>query len=261
MLQGCDPRNNEDIANISTQARNHLGNTGYGFCQSWKARLSLEAFILMAPLEVQFDIANPSSYHRTDYVQVDLDRLVNPDGSNQLPDLDENKLTLYPLYRSGRGNPIPYQIDYPLGREGGRRVLTFLASDTPPAKEDYSQASSSFCLIESEPSQTPTPADLWVGYYHQNPKPDEPPDGFSTEWDQNRALNGVKLVNGTIEAYFSLVPGLTSASKKGALTSVVNHEAYRHTYSGEMLSPYWKDENAFLGTDNGISFLSATMGA
>jgi hypothetical protein len=201
----------------------------------------------MAHFQVAFGVSNPSPYQRTDYVQVDLDRLNVP------PELDEASLTLYRLDQDGRSQPVPYQIDYPLGRTAKMRVLTFLACDIPSGPEDYSRTSATFLLSEREPTQSSMPCDLWIGYYYGNPQPGEPSDGlssFSMAWHPDRPLDGIKLANGTIEMYLSLVsafPPNLGKSKKGAVRSIINHQAHQFTYSGEMLSPFWKDPDVFWG--------------
>jgi len=196
----------------------------------------------MQGFETRFSVSNPSPYDRTDYVQVSLKSLNVPDK------LDEESLALYKEHPDGHRQPIAAQIDYPAGRDGGIRVLSFLCPEAPRGSEDYSDEAAHFVLMEEMPQSPSKPENLWIGYYHPEPEIGEPDDGFNIVHRDNRPLNGVKLANGTIEAYFSLVPGPSSErSLKGAVTSVLNHEAQLYTYSGEMLAPYWKDSNAFWG--------------
>ena len=196
----------------------------------------------MQGFETHFSVSNPSPYDRTDYVQVSLESLKVPG------ELDEERLALYKRHPDGYRQPIAAQIDYPAGRDVGIRVLSFLCPEAPRGSEDYCGEAAHFVLTEEKPQSPYKPENLWIGYYHSKPEIGEPHDGFNLVHRDNRPLNGVKLANGTIEAYFSLVPGLSSErSLKGAVTSVVNHEARRYCYSGEMLSPYWKDSNAFWG--------------
>jgi hypothetical protein len=196
----------------------------------------------MSRFEAEFSVSNPSPYERTDYVEVNL-------GSLKVPyELGEESLKLYQIPPYGDRQPIAAQIDHPAGRGAGIRVLSFLCPRTPPGPEDYSGGTAHFVLTEEKPQAHATPGNLWIGYYHSEPEPGEPDDGFNLVHRDGRPLNAVKLANGTLEAYFSLVPGLSpEQSLKGAVASVVNNQAGRYTYSGEMLSPFWKDARAYWG--------------
>jgi hypothetical protein len=147
-----------------------------------------------------FEVANPSSYPRSDYVDVDMQMLGVP------KNLDQKSLRLFRINPDDSLTEIPYQIDYILGRKAGNRIMTFLSTHTPPGPDDYSCPTAWFRLEEGEPFDFSLPYNsLWIGYYHKSPKPDESEDGFNCVWDKARDLYGVKLYNTRLEIYFSLV--------------------------------------------------------
>jgi hypothetical protein len=185
--------------------------------------------------QIAFDIANPSDYTRSDYVDVDLDRLGVPAG------LGEPNLRLSRLERGGRWE-VPFQVDPLYGEGGPERVLTFLAERTRPGSEEYRRRSATYLLEEGPPGAAPSPPDdLWVKYYHAGPRPGEPDDGCSDRWDRGRRVNGVKLTNGAVEVYVRAVPRLHLAEPvnlAGAVTSVDHRRSKAHTQADNILSPH-----------------------
>ncbi len=199
---------------------------------------------------VSFEISNPSSWTRTDYVQVDLERLNLP------AELDEGNLELYRT-DGDRWELVPFQIDYPMGsREDGIRVLVFLAKDIPAGSEHYTDACARYLLRSAPGRNRPSRDNPWIGYYYAQPRNGEPPDGFNKSYEPNRPINGVKLFNGSIELYLSLIAEVSShRNAKGAITSVLSPEAYKHTLeSGEILSQFWQDRSVFWGQITQLSF-------
>lgn len=183
-----------------------------------------------------FEVANPSPYERSDYVQIDLNALQVPG------ELDEKSLTLCRLDDDGGKQEIPYQIDYPFGEDVGMRTMTFLSAKTPPGKQDdYNEKAAAFLLKETQPKQVSPPTDLLIDLYYKNPKAGEPVDGWNLKWDPSRDVAGVKLHNNALEVYFSLV---SASSPKGlpysgAATSVFfRQKKGQLPYEGEMLCSY-----------------------
>lgn len=196
----------------------------------------------MATYQRTFDVANPSPYERSDYVQIDLNKLKVP------PSLDEDALTLYRLNNDDRQQEIPFQIDYPFGRENGSRIITFLSSKTPPGRENYTEKTATFQLLEEKPTQADTPSDLEVRHFYEAPQLEEAEDGVM-EWDPDRRVKGVKLFNSTLKIYFKLIPVLppTGLSYVGSATSVEMPLVKLFTGEAEMLSPYWEDPEKLWG--------------
>ena len=63
----------------------------------------------------QIRVANPSSYSRSDYVEVNLDKLEVP------PNLGEKSLRLFRLEQGNSRREIPFQVDSILGQESQLR--------------------------------------------------------------------------------------------------------------------------------------------
>ena len=97
------------------------------------------------PFRRSIQVANPSSYFRSDFVECDLGYLSVP------PGLGEGSLRLSRINSWGK-EEIPYQIDEPCGSGGGYRVMTFFSANTPPGSDDYTQPSAEFLLEEARPS-------------------------------------------------------------------------------------------------------------
>ena len=179
------------------------------------------------------DVANPSPYERSDYVEVDLESL----GVD--PELDESSLRLLRLNNGGSSTEVPFQIDRVLGENFPRRIMTFLSTKTPSGPEDYSYASASFRLEKGSSSNIEAAHSqqlLYVEHFHQKPV-DE--DG-KREWDKKKDVYGVKLHNDRLAIYFSLVshPRLhTGTDYSGAATSVWFKDADL-VGAGEMLCPF-----------------------
>lgn len=138
--------------------------------------------------EWKIEVANPSPYERTDYVEVDLESL-GVDAS-----LGEESLTLIRQYSDNNPEEIPYQIDYVFGRNRGKRILTFLSSNTPSGPtDDYSHVSATFLLKKGGSKDFRTPMGerlLNADFYHDpiDPRKGDQPDGFNTSWDETRKV-------------------------------------------------------------------------
>jgi len=190
----------------------------------------------------KINVANPSPYYRSDYVEVDLESL-GIDSS-----LNDSSLRLF-QHHDDSLKEIPFQIDYVLGKDVHKRILTFLAKRVPPRKDDYSEISATYLLEEGEPKQFSTPMGkmlLNVDYYYDPidlSLGDREEDGFNSEWDADRSVYGVKLRNGLLEIYASLVPHprlYTGFDYVGSVTSVLLQKAPRNNpvNPDNMLSPY-----------------------
>src|SRR5688500_4216537 len=70
------------------------------------------------PYKKVFEVANPSSYERSGYIEVDLNALDVP------VSLGRNDLRLIRV-SPPPATEVAYQIDYTLGEERGRRIMTF----------------------------------------------------------------------------------------------------------------------------------------
>ena len=189
----------------------------------------------MTDSQWKIEVANPSPYQRSDYVEVDLESL----GVDS--NLDEKSLRLF-RKNDSMLEEIPFQIDHLLGKYFPKRILTFLAEHTPSRKEDYSEVSASFLLKIATPekSSTPKKTDLLNVDYYYDPadasKGDNEEDGFNSEWDSSRSVYGVKLRNDSLEVFFSLIPHPlhnTGIDFSGAATSVLLQKAPR----GNPLNP------------------------
>ncbi len=192
----------------------------------------------------QINVANPSPYPRSDYVEVDLKAMGVPSC------LDEGDLKLFRIDPNDDNDweEVPYQIDHVLGNEAGNRVMTFLSRDTPAGKDDhYTMRSVRYELQPGEPSESSgdcKTGPLWVGQYYADRRGGEPEDGFSRDWDPHRRANGVKLCNDRLEFFFSLVPapkGPSGVDYTGAITSLSLKDAEVFERAGEMLGPF--DDN------------------
>jgi hypothetical protein len=185
-------------------------------------------------------VANPSPYERSDYVEVDLESL-GVDSSQ-----DEKSLKLSRVEGDNAPKEIPYQIDYPLGRELSKRILTFRPGNVPGTelgRDDYSVESARFVLEQGTPKMFKA-QNLWVDYYYAPPdqkRGDAPSDGFNQEWDGTRSPYGVKLRSDRLEIYFGLEsdPRADAApDHNGSITSVFLREAPRtEDVADNMLCP------------------------
>lgn len=166
----------------------------------------------------EIQVSNPSKYVRSDYVEVDLGVLKVPEA------LGQDSLRLLRKAPNGAFDEVPFQIDYILGKNGRKRVMTFLSVNTPPGQDDYSHPSASFLLESGKPKEFAQDENaMWVAHYYKEPKPGEPPDGFNRAWDETREAYGIKLFNDRIESYFSLVPHpriYTEIDYTGSATSI-----------------------------------------
>ncbi|MBI5594246.1 MAG: hypothetical protein HY881_27670 [Deltaproteobacteria bacterium] len=195
----------------------------------------------MAEFQWTIDVANPSPYSRSDYVESDLEA-IGVDAS-----LDVNSLQLF----QKQGNNlirIPFQVDYMLGKASHKRSLSFFCEDIPSQKDDYSQVSATYLLgkgVSNEPMTVMCNKSLHVDYYYDPIDPssgDHQKDGFNDKWDPERTVYGVKLRNSELEIYVSLVhsPLLhTDLDYTGSVTSVLLRKAPHNTIGNpdNMLSP------------------------
>ena len=147
------------------------------------------------------NVSNPSSYIRSDYVEVNLQQLGVPS------ELDCKNLKLSMLV-NGKKEEIAYQIDSVLGNDSPVRILTFISKDTPPCVEDYSCCSAQFELEEGIPANYSI-YNQSIGIDHYYTHPDillnDAEDGFNKIWTAGRDMSGVKIRNGKLEFYISLV--------------------------------------------------------
>jgi len=191
----------------------------------------------------EIGVANPSPYERSDYVEVDLNKC-GVDSSLGASDLKLFRVTP----GGGPWQEVPYQIDHVLGNNvpgGTKRVLTFLATNVPGGPhDDYRAAAIKYVLEQGTPTNFLSNVQkdlLWVGQYYEQPQGDEPADGFNRIWAPGRNAYGVKLKNGRMEVYFSLVPHpkqWTAIDYAGAMTSLWFKDAEAATGAGEMLAPF-----------------------
>jgi hypothetical protein len=92
-------------------------------------------------MEWTFSVSNPSPYPRSDFVRVDLDRFP---GAGSYP---TSGFVLHLLSPDGEQHLVPFQIDYILGEDLGRRELVFLARGVPASAEDaYATRSAQYAL-------------------------------------------------------------------------------------------------------------------
>ena len=181
------------------------------------------------------DVSNPSPYERSDHVQVELEKL----GVD--PSFNEEHLKLSRKNKDGSLTEVPYQIDYPEGKEPLRGILSFRSERTPPGLDDYSQTGATFLLEKGAPTLFRGPGELSVWHYYELAAGGEPPDGFNEKWDKIRKAYGVKLRNDSFDFYVSLVPHPrfpTTVDYTGSVTNVRHHEAEWRTGAGEVLCPW-----------------------
>jgi hypothetical protein len=184
----------------------------------------------------RIDVSNPSPYQRSDYVQVDL-KTLGVDGP-----LDEQHLKLCRENKDGSLTEVPYQIDYPEGKEAFGGILSFRSEQTPAGPDDYSQIGATFVLEEGKPTLFHEPDNLSVSHYYEPAIAGEPADGFNKKWDKTRKAYGVKLHNDSFDFYISLVPHPklpTEIDYTGSVTSVRHYGAPLPTDATDnMLSPF-----------------------
>jgi len=188
----------------------------------------------MAPFTHVFKVANPSPYERSDYVEIDdLEALGTPS------ELDDQSLRLT-RQRGYRAEEVPFQIDYPFGKEVGYRTLTFFSANTPPGDPEYRRHDVEFLLEQVRPRRwdaTVPPDVLNIEHY-------KAPGAHESNWDPQKDITGVELSNGPqgLQAYFSLVPRPDKRSPcnyAGAVTSILHRRAEHMTGgAGEALAPY-----------------------
>jgi len=185
----------------------------------------------MAQNEWEFKVSNPSSYNRSDYVEVDLDKQFD------IPELiDEKTLRLFRIYKNTEKKEIPYQIDYIPWGKSVKRIMTFFSQDTPAGIDDYSEETSTFVIEKGEPQHFPVSEHLSIEYLYDNKVKHE-------TWDKSKKVFGVNLYNKDIGVYFSLVPHLFSIETDytGSAIGVRLYKAEKLIGMGEMLSPLQYD--------------------
>jgi hypothetical protein len=195
------------------------------------------------PFQRIIEIANPSDYERNDYVEVDLESLNVPS------DLDGTTLRLSRRWPGGSCEEVPYQIDYPFGKDAHYRVLTFFSRATPLGDPDYKYHTAEFLLEEGKPgdwSASVRRDKLWIEHYSE-------PGVYERDWPAGQRITGVKLGNGGpfkpdnhtvpeysgLQVYFSLVPRPefnSPTNYAGAATNILHHRAYKRTTAGEFLA-------------------------
>jgi hypothetical protein len=207
-------------------------------------------------LPIIIEVANPSTYDRSDYVEVDLASY-----GVTVAEADQ-RLRLFRIWSEEKGHEnkeeIAYQIDRLFGVSNPRRVLTFISSATPRSKKDnYKKPGAKFRLEVHDPAAGDPPdeeklraavhADLLkIEHYTTSP-------GCDSKWDPAKDVIGVKLFNGGelppldhrdraesgLQVYFSLVARPDQFSPfnyVGAATSVLHHRAWKHDpHFGEIL--------------------------
>ncbi len=196
----------------------------------------------------KINVANPSDYMRSDYVEINLERLGVPAG------LDKNNLKLSRLHGEEK-EEIPYQIDSVLGLASPVRILTFLSKETPKGAEDYSQPSATFILEEGEPEDflIHNPS-IGLDHYYTPPDPSkgDAPDGYNETWYPERKAAGVKIRNGTLEFHISLVAhpdANTAMDYSGTVTSLTLKDV-----PGDMLSPFDQQPEKHWGKIHQLAF-------
>jgi hypothetical protein len=185
-------------------------------------------------------VANPSPYERSDYVEVDFGFADN---------LDHRTLRLFRRWDATHCEEIPYQLDYPFGTDARYAVLTFFSRNTPAGPDDYSWHTAEFLLKEEAPGDWSTSLrqdKLWIEHYSS-------PGVYDRNWLPAQRVTGVKLGNGGLfksgndglpehdglQLYFSLVPRpefTSPVNYAGAATNILHHRAYRCTRAGELLA-------------------------
>jgi len=192
------------------------------------------------PFTCAIRVSNPSPYERSDYVEIDdLESLGTP------PGLDDTTLRLTRLWPPGNRQEVPFQIDYPFGKEAGYRTLTFFSPNTLSGDPEYAEhdndARFSLEQIESHaPGPRVSPEVMNIEHYTDR-------DTHQSTWEPEKDITGVQLSNGPsgLEVYFSLVPRPDDSPEMrspfnyaGAATSIQHRHAARKTGAGEALAPF-----------------------
>lgn len=189
-------------------------------------------------MEFAIKVSNPSPYPRTDYVQIDLNKLGVPNH------LEEKDLTLYRIINNNKKEPIPFQIDSVLGehcfdvnKQAAARILVFSSNDTPSGDEHYTHPSSEFLLVAEETFPFEPPPELVLKYFYQAPEPNEK-DG-SLIWDEKRPLDGVKLCNSELKMYFKLnaIYSPQGVSYAGSATDIFVRRVWEKNRCDNILFP------------------------
>jgi hypothetical protein len=188
------------------------------------------------PFKRAIRVSNPSPYERSDYVEIDdLEALRVP------PELDDTTLRLSRVSRNGVEEEVPFQIDYPFGKQAGYRTLTFFSANTASGDPEYREHDNDArFLLEQIQSRSPgppvSPEVLNIEHYTA-------PGEYQSIWDMQKDITGVELSNGPhgLEVYFSLVPRPEKSSPynyAGAALSILHQHAAREFGAGEALAPY-----------------------
>jgi hypothetical protein len=116
-----------------------------------------------APFKRTIEVANPSPYERSDFVEIDdLKALGVPSA------LDDKTLRLMRQWPGGSTEEVAFQIDYPFGTEIGYRTLAFFSRNTPQGDPEYGQPTAEFSLEEGtarDSRGTVSPGVLNVEHY------------------------------------------------------------------------------------------------
>ena len=197
------------------------------------------------PFKHIIQVANPSPYERSDFVEVDDLKALGVPST-----LDDRNLRLLRQWPGGAQEEIAYQIDYPFGRKAGFRTLAFFARNTPPGDSDYSNHTAEFLLEEGTPhnfAAEQNPDLLKIQHFSA-------PGVFDSTWDPAKDVIGVELSNGVapperhrtdlngLQIHFNLVPRPEPTSPfnySGAATSILHHRGWSMTYAADVLAPHY----------------------
>jgi len=200
------------------------------------------------------NVSNPSSYTRDDYIEVNLQKIGVPST------LTENDLRLFRVESNQDKKEIPFQIDSVLGHDSPVRILSFLSQQTPPGPDDYSHVVAQFELETGLPTEFSTHRSrrtLRIDHYYAEPdhSKGDADDGYNKNWDPDRNVFGIKLHNGQLKFFISLVPhprAYTAIDYSGAATSIEREGAI-----GDMLAPFEMVPEKRWGQLNQLSFFPA----
>jgi len=162
--------------------------------------------------KTKFQIANPSPDCRSDFVEVDLDRLNLPDT------VKIETLALYRLGEYDRKDPVPFQVDNVAGPDRKKQIMVFYCQHANAGADDYSRGSASFQLEESDQSSDastqPSPdvlgrgaTNLRLEYHYSSRVSGGHTDSVTTPTlvpGRDGDIAGIWLKNGLIEAYVRL---------------------------------------------------------
>jgi hypothetical protein len=193
----------------------------------------------MANDSVIINVANPSDYVRSDYLDVNMGNL----DVKEIPE-DGSSFRLYELDGTSKcGDCLPFQIDELCDSEGLKRKLSFFASNVPPGDPDYSSPSKRYVLERNtkDKSHGVISNDLML----------------EELTNEANVITGVKLGNNTFNVHISLVPytGVhRDISYSGGVTSMHHYKAQDHTGDGSFLNPYGESREKIWGQIRNLVF-------